>query len=64
MGLGDMANTAKEKAGEHPDQVDKGVEKGSDAAKDKIGHEEQVDKAADKGKDFLGGPDDGPAPEN
>ena len=56
MGLGDMANTAKEKAGENPDKV----EKGADAAKDKFGHDEQIDQGAEK----LAAPDEQPAPEN
>ncbi|MGH3435007.1 MAG: antitoxin [Sciscionella sp.] len=53
-----LADKAKEFAQGHQEQVDQGMEKGTDFAKDKFGHEEQVDKTAEKAKDFLGGEGD------
>ncbi|ALG10194.1 antitoxin [Kibdelosporangium phytohabitans] len=56
MNVGDMAKKAKDFAGEHKDQVDKGVDKAGDFAKDKFGASgDQVDKGVDKAKDLLGG---------
>lgn len=37
----------------HKDQVEEGVDKAADLAKDKVGHDDQVDKAADFVKDNL-----------
>ena len=57
MGFEDIGNKAKEFAGEHQDQVNQGLDKAGDAAKEKFGHEEQVDQGMDKARDFLGGGD-------
>lgn len=46
MGLGDMADKAKDALG-NEDTTDKGLDKGADLAKDKLGHDDQVDKARD-----------------
>jgi hypothetical protein len=35
-------------------EVEKGIDKVADVAKDKIGHDKEVDKAADTAKDALG----------
>ncbi|WP_031466898.1 antitoxin [Sciscionella sediminilitoris] len=55
MEFGDLANKAKEFAGEHGDKVEQGLDKAGEFAKEKFGHEEQIDKGLDKAKDFLGG---------
>lgn len=55
MNFDEMKEKATAAAKEHPDQVNEGLEKGSQAAKDKVGHEEQIDQAKDKAKDFLSG---------
>jgi hypothetical protein len=52
MGLNDLIGKAKDLISGHKDQVDEGVDKAADLAKDNLGHDEQVDKAAEfvKGK--------------
>ncbi|ONI81436.1 hypothetical protein ALI144C_19055 [Actinosynnema sp. ALI-1.44] len=58
MNVGDMAKKAKDFAGEHKDQVDKGMSKAGDVAKDKFGaSDEQVDRTTDKAREFLGNDD-------
>jgi MT0933-like antitoxin protein len=53
MSLGDKFDEAKDKAvdeaGQHPDQVDKGIEKAGQFADDKTGgqHGDQIDKGED-----------------
>ena len=44
----------KKLANDHDDQIDKGLDKAGDAAKDKFGHGEQIDKAVDKAQDATG----------
>jgi antitoxin protein of toxin-antitoxin system len=46
----------KGKAKEHPDQVEKGLDKAGQFADDKTGgkHSEQINKAEDKAGDYLG----------
>lgn len=46
MGLGDMADKAKDAVG-NEENSDKGLDKGANVAKDKLGHDDQVDKARD-----------------
>lgn len=49
--LGDLKNMADQ----HDDQVDKGLDKAGDAAKDRVsGHDDQIDKAVDKAQDATG----------
>lgn len=57
MSIGGFADKAKEMAGEHPEQVDQGIEKAGDAVDDRTGgeHAEQVDRAQDAARDQLGG---------
>ncbi len=50
---------AKDLAGDHPDKVDSGIEKGSDYADDKTGgkHTDTIDKGEDQVRDRLGAQD-------
>ncbi|MGI8417291.1 MAG: antitoxin [Nakamurella sp.] len=52
--FGALGDKAKDLAGEHPDQVNEGVDKAGDFAGDKLGHD-KVDGLTDKAKDALGG---------
>ena len=55
MDVGDMAKKAKDFAGSHREQVDKGIDKAGDLAKDKLGVSgDKVDQGVDKAKQFLG----------
>ena len=62
MGIGDFVDKAKDLAGQHPDQVDQGIDKAGDAVDQRTGgqHAEQVDKAQDAVRERLGGPDTQP----
>jgi hypothetical protein len=62
MGIGDFVDKAKDLAGQHPDQVDQGIEKAGDAVDARTGgtHASQVDKAQEAVKDRLGGADQQP----
>jgi hypothetical protein len=40
--------------GGNKSEVEKGIDKVADVAKDKIGHDKEVDKAAETAKDALG----------
>ena len=57
MGIGDFVDKAKDLAGQHPDQVDQGIDMVGDAADQRTGgqHAEQVDKAQDAVRERLGG---------
>lgn len=57
MNLDDLKNKAKEMAGQHPDQVDKGIDKAREFVDEKTGgqHSEQVQQGADKLRGALGG---------
>jgi hypothetical protein len=57
MNLDDLKNKAKEMAGQHPDQVGQGIDKGRDFVDEKTGgqHSEQIQQGADKLKGALGG---------
>ncbi len=50
-----LRNKAEDLAEEHAEQIDSGLEKAGEFAKNKFGHEEQIDQAVDKVKDFLPG---------
>ena len=62
MGIGDFVDKAKDLAGQHPDQVDQGIDKAGDAVDQRTGgqHAEQVDKAQDAARDRLAGGDQQP----
>jgi hypothetical protein len=51
-----LMNKAKELAGKHPDQVDKGVQKGEDLAEKKVGsnYDSQIKKGGDMAEGALG----------
>ena len=51
-----LMNKAKDLAGKHQDQVDKGVDKGEEVAENKIGsnHEDQIKKGGDMVEGALG----------
>lgn len=53
--LGAAADRAKEFASEHGDQIEQGVDKAADMAKEKFGHDEQIDKVVDKIDDAIPG---------
>ncbi len=46
---------AKNLAGDHEDEIEDGIDKVADLAKDKLGdeHDDKIDDAADKAKDLL-----------
>ena len=61
MGFADFADKAKSFADEHDEQVDQGLDKAGDAAKERFaGHDEQIDGLVDKGQAWSG--DDAAAP--
>jgi len=59
----ELKNKAEEFAREHSDQIEQGLQKAGDFAKQRFGHEEQVDKAVHKAKEFLGGDQPGGKPD-
>ena len=52
-GLDDL----KKLADQHDDQVDQAMQKGGDAAGQKLGHDEQIDKGVDFAQEHTGGGD-------
>lgn len=56
MGIFDKA---KDALGDHPEQVDQGLDKVADAVDDRTGNKysEQIDKGADQAGDYLDGQD-------
>ena len=61
MGFADFADKAKAFADEHDEQVDQGLERGGDMAKERFaGHDEQIDGLVEKGQAWSG--DDAAAP--
>lgn len=54
MNFDDIKNKAEGLLHDHKDQVEDGIEKASDAIKEKVGHDDQVDKAEGFLKDKLG----------
>ena len=54
--FGGLVNKAKDLAGQHQDQVQDGVEKGEDLAKDKLGGKfgDQIEQGGDAVENFLG----------
>jgi hypothetical protein len=58
MGIGDFANKAKEFADQHDEQVDQGLDRGGDMAKERFaGHDGQVDSVVDRAQQYTGGAD-------
>jgi antitoxin protein of toxin-antitoxin system len=55
--LKDKLGLAKEKARQHPDQVDSGIDKASQTADSKTGgkYSDKIDTGGDKAKDAMGG---------
>ncbi|HKN98605.1 MAG TPA: antitoxin [Pseudonocardiaceae bacterium] len=56
MGIGDNMDKLRKMAGEHSEQVDKGVDKAAEFADEKTGqeHSEQIDKAREEVEQRLG----------
>lgn len=56
MGFGDDMDKLKKTAGEHSDQVDKGLDKAGDFADEKTGHQhtDQIHKGRDEVEKQLG----------
>ena len=55
MGIGDFANKAKALADQHDEQVDQGLDRAGDAAKDRFaGHDSQIDSAVDRAQQYTG----------
>lgn len=52
--LDDIKKKAQDLTKGHEEQVEKGLDKGSEMAKERFGHEDQVDSAVGKAKEFLG----------
>ena len=52
----EMADKAKQFAGEHPDQVDKGLDKAENVAEEKTGgrFDNQMQQGEQRAEDFLG----------
>ena len=53
MDLGNLGDKAKEFASEHGEQIEQGVDKAADLAKEKFGHDEQIDKVVGKIDDAI-----------
>lgn len=49
----ELRNKAESLLGEHPDQVESGIDKLADLAGKQFGHSGQIESAADKLKDFV-----------
>ena len=63
MGFGDFANKAKEFADQHDEQVDQGLDRGGDMAKERFaGHDGQIDSVVDRAQQYTGAGDTTAAP--
>jgi hypothetical protein len=63
MGFADFANKAKAFADEHDEQVDQGLDKAGDLAKERFtGHDEQIDSVVDRAQQYTGAGDTAAAP--
>ena len=61
MGFADFADKAKAFADKHEEQVDQGLDRGGDMAKERFaGHDEQIDSAVDRAQDWTGDGDAAP----
>jgi hypothetical protein len=60
MGIGDLADKAKDLAGEHEEEVDDAIDKAADTADKKTDgkYSDHIDTGAEKAKDFVEGLDD------
>lgn len=60
--FGKLIDKAKELAGKHPDQVDKGVSQAEHVADEKTGgkYDTQIKQAGDRAEDYLGTQGQGP----
>lgn len=56
--FGDMADKAKDLAGEHSDQVEGGIDKAADFARDKFGDNAAIDQVEERASDFVEGQGD------
>ncbi len=55
MGIGDFVNKAKEFADQHDEQVDQGLDRGGDLAKERFaGHDDQIDSVVDRAQQYTG----------
>jgi antitoxin protein of toxin-antitoxin system len=58
MGFSDFTNKAKELADQHDEQVDQGLDRAGDMAKDRFaGHEGQIDAGVDRAQQYTGAGD-------
>jgi hypothetical protein len=59
--FGKLVDQAKKLAGQHPDQVNKGVDKAENAVSEKTGgkYDSQIQQAGDKAEGYLGTQDQG-----
>jgi hypothetical protein len=58
MGIGDFVNKAKGLADQHDEQVDQGLDRAGDAAKERFaGHDGQVDSVVDRAQQYTGAGD-------
>jgi hypothetical protein len=63
MGIGDFVNKAKEFADQHDEQVDQGLDRAGDVAKERFaGHDSQIDSAVDRAQQYTGAGDTTAAP--
>jgi len=58
MGFSDFVNKAKNLADQHDEQVDQGLDRAGDMAKERFaGHDEQVDSVVDRAQQYTGAGD-------
>jgi hypothetical protein len=58
MGFSDFVNKAKNLADQHDEQVDQGLDRAGDLAKERFaGHDEHIDSAVDRAQQYTGAGD-------
>jgi hypothetical protein len=58
MGFSDFVNKAKNLADQHDEQVDQGLDRAGDAAKDRFaGHDQHIDSVVDRAQQYTGAGD-------
>lgn len=63
MGFSDFTNKAKEFADQHDEQVDQGLDRAGDAAKERFaGHDSMIDGGVDRAQQYTGAGDTSAAP--
>ena len=63
MGFSDFVNKAKNLADQHDEQVDQGLDRAGDMAKERVaGHDAQVDSVVDRAQQYTGAGDTTAAP--